>query len=111
MVADEELHLGIAGDGNDTSAFVCRPVRGRTTAWSQHAYGLAIDVNPFHNPYVDGATVLPELAKFYTDRTRGLAGMNTPGSPPVQAFASIGWGWGGSYSSKKDWMHFSSTGK
>jgi hypothetical protein len=98
------------GDGNDTSAFACRPVRG-ATSWSQHAYGLAIDVNPFDNPYVDGATVLPELAEYYTDRGRGLPGMNTPNSLPVQAFRSIGWGWGGDYSAKKDWMHFSSTGK
>jgi hypothetical protein len=98
------------GDGNDTSAFVCRSVRG-ATAWSQHAYGLAIDINPFHNPYVDGGTVLPELAKSYARRDKKLPGMITPGSVPVRAFRSIGWGWGGDYSSKKDWMHFSSTGK
>jgi len=29
----------------------------------------------------------------------------------VRAFASIGWGWGGSWSgSTKDYMHFSATG-
>lgn len=110
ITSPADLTAPPTGDGNDTSAFACRPVRG-STSWSQHAYGLAIDVNPFHNPYIDGATVLPELAKFYTDRKRGLPGMNTPGSPPVQAFRAIGWGWGGDYSSKKDWMHFSSTGK
>jgi hypothetical protein len=37
--------------------------------------------------------------------------MNVRNSDPVQAFSSIGWGWGGDYRSKKDWMHFSSTGK
>ncbi len=37
--------------------------------------------------------------------------MNLPGSPPVTAFTAIGWGWGGTYSSKKDWMHFSANGK
>jgi hypothetical protein len=105
-----ELNARPTGDGNNTSAFVCRPVRGSTT-WSQHAYGLAIDLNPFHNPYVKGRTVLPELASYYTDRSRRLAGMNLPGSPPVVAFQSIGWGWGGSFSSKKDWMHFSSNGR
>jgi len=110
ITSPADLSAAPTGDGNDTSAFACRPVRG-ATSWSQHAYGLAIDVNPFDNPYVAGRTVLPELAAFYTDRHRGLAGMNTPGSPPVAAFRSIGWGWGGDYTSKKDWMHFSSTGK
>jgi hypothetical protein len=97
------------GDGNDTSAFACRPVRGQKV-WSQHAYGLAIDVDPFQNPYVDGRTVLPELAKSYANRKLKLPGVIKPGSAPALAFASVGWGWGGHYSSKKDWMHFSSTG-
>ena len=110
ITSPADLAAPPTGDGNDTSAFACRPVRG-ATSWSQHAYGLAIDVNPFDNPYVDGATVLPELAKSYTDRGRGLPGMNTPNSLPVRTFRSIGWGWGGDYSAKKDWMHFSSTGK
>jgi hypothetical protein len=28
----------------------------------------------------------------------------------VEAFASIGWPWGGNWSSLKDYQHFSSTG-
>lgn len=104
-----DLSARPTGDGNDTSAFACRAVRGQKV-WSQHAYGLAIDVNPFQNPSVDGRTVLPELAKAYTDRHRDLPGMITPGSLPARAFRSIGWGWGGNFRSKKDWMHFSSTG-
>jgi hypothetical protein len=110
ITSPAELAAPSTGDGNNTSAFVCRPVRG-STKWSQHAYGLAIDVNPFHNPYVKGKTLLPELSRFYKNRTRGLPGMNTPGSEPVVAFQSIGWGWGGNFTAKKDWMHFSSTGK
>ena len=51
--------LAPTGDGNNTSAFVCRPTRGATT-WSAHAYGLAVDVNPFCNPYLKGALVLPK---------------------------------------------------
>jgi hypothetical protein len=109
ITSPADLAAKPTGDGNDTSAFACRPVRG-ATAWSQHAYGLAIDVDPFDNPYVKGSTVLPELAPYYANRGRGRPGMITPGSPVQRAFASIGWGWGGSYTSKKDWMHFSSTG-
>jgi hypothetical protein len=111
VTSPAELSAKPTGDGNNTSAFVCRPVRGKNSVWSQHAYGLAIDLNPFHNPFVDGRTVLPELATAYTDRNRRLVGMNTSRSAPVFAFSSVGWGWGGTYTSKRDWMHFSSTGK
>jgi len=109
ITSQAELSAPPTGDGNDTSAFACRPVRGQMV-WSQHALGLAVDVDPFQNPYVDGRTVLPELAKWYTNRGRGAVGMITAGSVPVRIFRSVGWGWGGNYSSKKDWMHFSSTG-
>ena len=54
---------------NNTSAFNCRAVTGGT-GWSEHAYGRAIDVNPFVNPYVRGTTVLPPEAARYTDRSR-----------------------------------------
>ncbi|MEJ3749280.1 M15 family metallopeptidase [Actinomycetes bacterium KLBMP 9797] len=97
------------GDGNTTEAFACRPVRGKT-AWSQHAYGLAVDVNPFQNPYHKGRVVLPELATAYLDRTEVRPGMVRPGGPVVRAFAAIGWEWGGDYRSLKDYMHFSATG-
>lgn len=98
------------GDGNNTGAFNCRPVRG-ATSYSQHAYGLAVDVNPFQNPYVKGDVVLPELASAYLDRDRDAPGIIHAGGPVVQAFARIGWGWGGSWSSLKDYQHFSANGR
>jgi len=101
-----DLDAPPTGDGNVTSAFVCRPVIGGTN-WSEHAYGLAIDINPFHNPYVRGERVLPELAGAYLDRDRGLPGMITSGDVVTEAFAEIGWEWGGHWSSLKDYQHFS----
>lgn len=98
------------GDGNDTSAFNCRPVRGGTT-YSQHAYGLAVDVNPFQNPYEKGGLVLPELAGAYTDRAWRRPGMIEPDGVVVRAFAAAGWGWGGSWHSLKDLQHFSANGR
>jgi len=109
VISQADLDAPPTGDGNDTAGFVCRPVVGQTT-WSQHAYGRAIDVNPFQNPYVSGRTVLPELARAYTDRDDRRPGMIFPGGPVARAFASVGWGWGGNYRTKKDWMHFSMTG-
>lgn len=102
------------GDGNDTGAFNCRPVRGETV-FSQHAYGRAVDVNPFQNPYERRLSsgkdlVLPELAGAYTDRSWERPGMILAGGPVTRAFASIGWTWGGSWRSLKDLQHFSANG-
>jgi hypothetical protein len=110
IVRADELDAPPTGDGNNTTAFVCRPTRG-ATSWSQHAYGLAVDVNPFRNPYVSGDVVLPELASAYRDRDWQRPGMVTPNSPPVPAFGDIGWVWGGTWTSLKDWMHFSANGR
>ncbi len=104
-----ELDAPPTGDGNNTSAFVCRPAR-LSDEWSEHAYGLAIDINPFHNPYVRDDLVLPERALAYVDRDWRRPGMIRAGDVVTRAFADIGWEWGGSWSSAKDWMHFSRSG-
>ncbi|GAA1991698.1 M15 family metallopeptidase [Amycolatopsis minnesotensis] len=104
-----ELDAAPTGDGNDTSAFVCRPTRGQKN-WSAHASGLAIDLNPFCNPYVKGEIVVPELASAYKNRAAARPGMVLPGDATVRAFTAIGWTWGGSWNSPKDIMHFSATG-
>lgn len=109
VVRADELDAVPTGDGNNTTAFVCRPTRG-SSHWSQHAFGLAIDVNPFHNPYQRGDLVLPELASAYTDRSWERPGMIHDGDAVTGAFRSIGWGWGGDWSSPADPMHFSSDG-
>ncbi|MEA2506317.1 MAG: hypothetical protein QOH48_935 [Actinomycetota bacterium] len=97
------------GDINDTSSFECRHVTLGTT-WSQHSYGLAVDINPFQNPYVRGDLVAPELARAYRNRGWRRPGMILPGDIVTGAFAKIGWGWGGNWTSLKDWMHFSQNG-
>jgi hypothetical protein len=97
------------GDGNGTGSFVCRPSTG-ATYFSQHAYGLALDLNSFQNPYAKGAVVLPELASTYLDRTRVRSGMVTADGPVVRAFARIGWEWGGAWRHSQDYMHFSQNG-
>ncbi|GIF63846.1 hypothetical protein Ais01nite_18810 [Asanoa ishikariensis] len=104
-----DLNAPSTGDGNTTEAFACRPVRGQS-AWSQHSYGLAVDVNPFQNPYQKGKVVLPELATSYLDRAKSRPGMVAHSNAAVKAFASVGWQWGGDYRSLKDYMHFSANG-
>jgi hypothetical protein len=94
---------------DNTSAFNCRRVPG-TTAWSQHAYGLAVDINPFENPEVQDGTVDPPAAAAWADRTRSSPAMITHGDAVWRAFSAIGWPWGGDWKSPKDYQHFSATG-
>lgn len=109
IIRAEEIDAPPTGDWNDTTSFVCRPAVG-SSSWSQHAYGLAIDINPFHNPYSKGDLVLPELASAYVDRADVRPGMIQSGDVVVSAFADMGWVWGGNWNTLKDWMHFSASG-
>lgn len=93
------------GDTNNTATFACRAVTGGSR-FSEHAYGLAIDINPFHNPYERNGVVLPELATSYLDRDQTLEGMILRDDLVVAAFAEIGWEWGGNWQSLKDFQHF-----
>jgi hypothetical protein len=103
-------------DGDVTASFECRqavpsPCTGGTGtgSWSEHAYGEAVDLNPVENPYVGCGMTRDKTALSYLDRSRHRPGMVSPAV--VQAFASIGWGWGGSWSgATKDYMHFSASG-
>jgi D-alanyl-D-alanine carboxypeptidase len=106
LVTRADLDAPPTGDGNTTAAYACRPVTG-STGWSAHAYGLAIDVNPFNNPYRNDDLVLPELASSYLDRGWRRPGMIFDGGPVVRAFESVGWTWGGDFRSVLDLHHFS----
>src|SRR3712207_6352465 len=103
-------------DGDVTAAFECRqavpsPCAGGTGTgtWSNHAYGLAVDLNPRENPYVGCGQSRDPTAQAYRDRANRRRGMIGPRA--VAAFARAGWGWGGAWSgTTKDYMHFSSNG-
>ena len=94
---------------DNTSAFNCRQVPW-TTVWSQHAYGLAVDINPFENPEVRDGAVDPPAAAAWADRTRSSPAVIAHGDAVWRAFSEIGWSWGGDWSSLKDYQHFSATG-
>lgn len=98
-----------------TASFNCRPVvtpDGPGDTFSQHAYGLAVDVNSLQNPYVrEDGFVRNRFARPYVDRSQDLPGMIQDGDVVVRAFAAIGWDWGGDWSGGKDYMHFSLTGR
>ena len=96
-------------EADNTSAFNCRFVDG-TRRWSEHAYGRAIDVNPIENPYVSGGATSHRASRPYVDRSRRRPGMAYEGGVLVRAFDAIGWGWGGRWTSVKDYQHFSAGG-
>jgi hypothetical protein len=94
---------------NNSSGFNCRPVSG-TSRWSEHAYGRAVDINPRQNPYVTArGAVLPPEGEAFVDRRHVRPGMVD--ESVVDAFARIGWRWGGSWRSGQDYQHFSATGR
>jgi D-alanyl-D-alanine carboxypeptidase len=96
---------------NNTSGYNCRRVAG-THAWSAHAYGAAIDINPVQNPYLIGSSVAPPAGWRFAaiDRSADAdvpLGTIREGDEVVRAFARIGWKWGGRWSTSKDYQHFS----
>lgn len=78
-----------------------------STNRSHHSYGVACDLNSNENAmYKNGKLI---AGSYYR-----------PGDDPysfpangvvVKAFAKYGWGWGGSWNSSKDYMHFSFTNR
>lgn len=88
---------------NNTSAFNYRTVSG-TRKLSDHAYGRAIDVNPYLNPWVGRRGV---SSRPYNT---SVAGTIASGDVVVKAFTKRGWKWGGSWKHSKDYQHFSKGG-
>jgi len=86
---------------NNTSAFNYRYISG-TRVISNHASGLAIDINPELNPYIKNGSSLP--ANCIYDTTK--AGTILASSDLVKEFKKKGWQWGGDWKSLKDYQHF-----
>jgi hypothetical protein len=109
MIPIGDLPVGIEDDDpnyNNTTALHCRRATG-STRWSEHAGGLAIDINPFLNPFITSNTLWPANSGKYLDRSLDEPGMIVGGDAVVDAFRDNGWHWGGNWSSIKDYHHFS----
>jgi hypothetical protein len=92
---------------NNTSAFNVRRVEG-THSMSLHAYGVAIDLNPIQNPYVErgarGIEVSPPGGSGYVSRQNRRPGM---AEAVVDLFAHHGFAqWGGYWPRGIDYQHF-----
>lgn len=95
-------------EADNTSCFNYRPVSGGTRL-SNHALGLAIDVNPLENPYIKGDKVLPVTAESFVDRSRDFPHKIDKEDLCYQLFTAHGFAWGGDWHSLKDYQHFEKT--
>jgi hypothetical protein len=80
-------------EADNTAAFNCRAATG-SSHWSNHAYGLAIDVNPIENSYVSGGRSSHPPSAPYLDRSRHDPGMaNAGGARRGVPRRGLGLGW------------------
>jgi hypothetical protein len=93
-------------EANNTSSFNCRDITGVVGKFSNHSWGLAIDINPLTNPYVKGEKVLPAQGRAYLQRNRAYAGGVLKDSFIERMFRRKGWGWGGDWIDRQDYQHF-----
>lgn len=101
-------------DANNTSAFNYRPIAGKSSL-SLHAYGVAIDINPLQNPFVEftswgTATFKPLKGHEYSNRMiQRLGKENRKGfaEEVINIFTKNGFiYWGGYWDTPIDFQHF-----
>jgi len=87
LLADETERRGYLAKPGQTGAYNCRAISG-TSSPSNHSWGLAVDWNWQDNPYTTNYTL-----------------NHIPGwMPPL--WNRYGFAWGGTYTGKKDFMHW-----
>lgn len=99
-------------EDNNTSCFNYRVVDG-TTNLSKHALGLALDINPFYNPYVTypngNIRISPAGSEPYADRSADFPYKIDENDLCYKLFTEHGFTWGGNWNSLKDYQHFQKT--
>ena len=97
-------------EDNNTSCFNYRTTAG-SDSLSRHALGLAVDINPFYNPYLtynqDGSVnISPAGAEDYADRSALFPYKIDEDDLCCKLFLRHGFTWGGNWNSCKDYQHF-----
>lgn len=90
---------------DNTSCFNYRKKTGMREL-SKHALGLAVDINPFENPYVRPSLVRPAGASAFADRTQDFPHKIDKNDLCYRLFRARGFSWGGSWRSVQDYQHF-----
>lgn len=94
---------------NNSSCFNYRTIAG-TNKISMHGRGLAVDINPFFNPYItyrnNTQQISPVGAESYADRSQPFAYKIDENDLCYKLFTAHGFSWGGNWNSSKDYQHF-----
>ena len=103
--ADDEASMS----DNNSSCFCFRTVDG-TKKLSNHARGLAVDINTLYNPYIRNRNgrqlISPEGGKPYANRSKKFKYKIEYGDLCHRLFLEHGFTWGGSWRTMKDYQHF-----
>ena len=112
---DGEETDAVSIKNNNTSCFNYRNVPGSTNR-SKHALGLALDINPYENPYIPNKNGIPDYSaldenEYYyaTNRNEADAHVITHNDLAYKLFIEHGFSWGGNWNSLKDYQHFAIT--
>ena len=103
--ADDEQQMR----ANNTSCFCYRAISG-SKKLSNHAMGMAIDLNTLYNPYITNRGghryVQPSTAEAYTDRSKSFRYKIDTDDLAYRLFKAYGYSWGGAWRDRKDYQHF-----
>lgn len=91
---------------NNTSCFNYRKTISGSV--SEHSKGLAIDINPFQNPYINNNLVTFPYGASYDLTKKGTI---SESNDVIKYFSNINWKWGGNWKYSKDYQHFSLNGR
>lgn len=91
----------------NTSMFNCRYVVGQeyTRAWSAHAGGTALDLNPWENPYLARGGIYPN--RYWYEHRSGSPLVITAHARVTRILRRHGWLWRGG---RRDYHHFDFVG-
>jgi len=92
-------------EDNNTSCFNFRTITNGKGV-SKHSLGLAIDINPVQNPYINNEKTLPHKGRDYLVRNVEKKGMIIKGGTCYRIFKKHGWIWGGDWKRPVDYQHF-----
>lgn len=104
LIDEYDANDNLSMKDNNSSSFNYRTIAG-TNKISNHAKGMAIDINPIQNPYVKDNIISPPEGEIYKDRKNIRKGMIIKNDVAYNAFTKRGWKWGGEWNNP-DYQHF-----
>lgn len=110
LIDDYEANDEASMRDNNSSAFCFRTIAGKEKL-SQHALGLAIDINPLYNPCITYENskiqkIEPREGEKYIEREPKDTRRITKDSPIYKIFKEADFVWGGEWQNPKDYQHF-----